>query len=86
NVLRGIGGGSYMDQFNNARSEFPKTYKPNGYVDVVRTESIYRGFLHGSAVMPYITPPVTEIDTEEDWEFLQYQVRKHPEFVRRFFP
>ena len=84
--LIGLGGEPSLDQFNDPRMEFKKTFRPNGYVDVIRAESIYKGYLHGDAVLPYITPVTTEIDTEEDFEFVQYQARKHPELVRVFFP
>ena len=84
--LCGVNGTFALDQYNDPRGRFPKTYRPNGYVDVSRAESIYKGFLHGDAVLPYITPVTTEIDTEEDFEFAQYQARKHPELVRALFP
>src|SRR5487761_2613775 len=74
--LRGIGAlgveHAGLDAYNDPRAEFPKTYRPNGYVDVLRADSVYRGFIHGTAVLPYITPVVTEIDTEEDFEYVQY--------------
>ena len=86
NKLTNLGGDAEVDKLNDPRAEFPKTYRPNGYVDVLRVGSVYRGFIHGDAVLPYITPVVTEIDAEEDFEFVQYQARKHPELVRVFFP
>lgn len=56
-------------------SFFPKTFVPNGYVDVLKTSFIREhNLLHGNKVMPYITNAVTEIDSVADFNFLRYQI------------
>jgi CMP-N,N'-diacetyllegionaminic acid synthase len=57
----------------------PKTYHPNGYVDIVRREIVERGVLWGERRYGFVTPPALELDTPEQWEYGEYLVerRKH---------
>ena len=64
-----------LDNSNVGRQFFPKTFVPNGYVDVLKTSFIREhNLLHGNKVMPYITTAVTEIDSVADFNFLRYQI------------
>ncbi len=75
-----------LDAANNARQAFPKTYIPNGYVDVLSTAFIRESrLLHGNHVIPFLTPPVTEVDTEDDFDFLEYQLTREPTLSTRLF-
>jgi len=58
-----------IEPFNNARQLLPKAYIHNGYIDIVNTEVINRGFMSGEKVFPYVMQKedTTDIDTEEDW-------------------
>lgn len=76
-----------LDAANNARQSFPTTYIPNGYVDVLSTAFIRRsGLLHGDFVVPHMTPPVTEVDTEHDFKILEFELGLQPNLRRRLFP
>lgn len=69
-------GNSFLDETNNARQMFPKTYSANGYVDVLDVKYIQKNRrIHGNKVLPYITPPVIEVDTIDDFKLLQSQLR-----------
>jgi len=75
-----------LDAANNARQEFPVTYTANGYVDVLSTAFIREmGLIHGDHVLPFITPVVNEVDTEEDFSMLEMELQNHPEFSTRLF-
>lgn len=80
---------SWLDYVNMPRQHYPKTYQGNGYVDVLSVDFIRRwskdGRLHGNHVIPFITPPVIEVDTEEDFELLELQAARHPEIVKGLF-
>jgi CMP-N,N'-diacetyllegionaminic acid synthase len=77
---------SSLDSANIARQSFPKTYSANGYVDVLSTEFIRENsLLHGDFVMPFITPNVIEVDTEDNFSSLEYQLVKSPEMTKLFF-
>ena len=75
-----------LDAANNARQQFPATYIANGYVDVLSTAFIKKmQLIHGSHVLPFITPAVNEVDTIEDFSVLQTELQNRPEFATRLF-
>ena len=72
-----------IDALNNARQVFPKTYMANGYVDVLSVEYIKSTkTIHGDSVLPFLTPSVCEVDSLEDFEYINFQVSKNPQFFR----
>lgn len=74
------------DRGNSPRQLFPSTYTANGYVDVLRVSIIHRyAPIHGESIAGFVTPLVTEVDCEEDFEYLEWQVAKRPELVKRLF-
>lgn len=78
--------GSALDAANNARQQFPKTYQANGYVDILSTAFIRKNHLiHGDWVLPFITPPIIEVDSENDFSMLEYQLACNPNLARSFF-
>lgn len=76
--LKKVGAGdTALDAANDARQQFPRTYQANGYVDVLSTRFVRAsGLLHGDRVMPFVTPPVVEVDTEDDFAHLEYQLAR----------
>ncbi len=75
-----------LEAANAPRQIFPKTYSPNGYVDVLKVSMITeQARLHGDRVLGFLTPPVTEIDRPEDLEFLEFELKKNSELVDRLF-
>ena len=53
-----------LDKLNNPRKKYSKSFFPNGYVDIIKTKSIFKGFLHGNRVMPYVNKNfVADIDS-----------------------
>lgn len=66
------------------RQQFPPTYRPNGYVDVIKIvdKKKYHGFLedylyHPDMTIAFITPRVVEIDSMEDLEYARYKCEQH---------
>ena len=82
-----VGSNSFeLDALNEPRQKFPKTYNPNGYVDVLKASFILRNNkIHGNRVMPFITPRSYEIDTEEDFEFLEWQINRNDDIIKVLF-
>ena len=75
-----------LDDANNSRQSFAATYAPNGYVDILKTSHILsKKLLHGKRVMGYITDYTTEVDTEEDFEFLEWQINNNNKLVKTLF-
>lgn len=75
-----------LDAANNARQQFPATYQANGYVDVLSTRFIRdNNLIHGEWVLPFITPTVVEVDTEDDFALLEYQLARTPNNFAQLF-
>ena len=65
------------DYTNLPRQTFPKGYQPNGYIDIVKRSTVEEGkTAFGTKIFPFVTPPVTEIDTMEEFEYLQYKIKR----------
>ncbi len=64
-----------IERSNNARQAFPKTYSPNGYVDVISVPFLKaEGKIHGNRVLAYLTNRVHEVDNHSDLEILNTQL------------
>jgi len=60
---------SYLESYNQPRQVFPNTYLPNGYVDIIRPETLLdTGLLHGNKILLYVTPKTADIDDFKDYE------------------
>ena len=68
------------DLTDRPNQECPRTYKPNGYVDIARVDVVEAGGLWGGRVIAYMTPRTCEIDTEDDWEYAEYLAQKERRF------
>lgn len=86
-LLKRVGTDSMaLDAANNARQQFPPTYCANGYVDVLSTAFVREaGLIHGDRVMAFVTPPVAEVDTEEDFARLEFQLARNPAIAQELF-
>ena len=66
------------EYFNLPRQLFPTAYHPNGYVEIVRRNTLLNeGTLYGPRILGTITPFSIEIDTPEDFDYLEYYVERH---------
>lgn len=75
-----------LDSANNARQQFPDTYQANGYVDVLSTAFIRKAqLIHGDHVIPFVTPNVVEVDTEDDFAYLEFQLSQTPSILQKLF-
>jgi CMP-N-acetylneuraminic acid synthetase len=60
------------DYYNLPRQLLPKTYNPNGYIDIIRPKHFYlRNNLHGDKMLAYITPFAHDVDTLDDFKILE---------------
>jgi N-acylneuraminate cytidylyltransferase len=74
------------DKANLPRQAFPKTYVANGYVDVLDPNYILKkNKLHGDKILAFQTPVVTEVDSIEDLEYLEWQITKLPQLLKTVF-
>lgn len=86
-LLKRLGAdGTDLDAANYARQQFPATFQANGYVDVLSSRFVRsNGLIHGNSVLPFITPSVVEIDTQEDFAHLEFLLERNPEIFHQLF-
>ncbi|MFC1501488.1 cytidylyltransferase domain-containing protein [Elusimicrobiota bacterium] len=64
------------DDINAPRQGYPEAYIPNGYVDVLKSAFILKGrVLHGEKIIGFVSPKCIEVDSADDFEFLEYEIR-----------
>jgi len=63
-----------VDSANLPNHFYPKTYHPNGVVDIIRPEVVRTGALFGDRVMAHITKPTIEIDTLHDFKLAEFEL------------
>ena len=85
--LKCICSGSFdLDVANQPRQVFPKTYITNGYVDIYKSSYVVKNKkILGNKVIAYGTPRIFEVDTLEDFDYLEYQVAKEPTIANKLF-
>jgi len=69
------------EYYNLPRQSFPTAYQPNGYVDIARSPLVRStGQLYGPRIRPFVTEVCAEIDSADDFAFLEWQLgrREHP--------
>jgi CMP-N,N'-diacetyllegionaminic acid synthase len=78
-------GGFDIESTALPRQSFPVTYNPNGYIDIIRTGMIAKGVIHGNSVKAFITQTTHEIDEIDDFDFLEFMIKKNPDIVKILF-
>jgi len=64
------------EYYNRPRQSFPASYLPNGYIDIVRPKIfMYKDTFHGDKMLSFVTEPVIEIDTPEDFARLEQRMK-----------
>jgi len=64
------------EYYNLPRQNFPKSYLPNGYIDIVRPKIFMNNnTFHGNKILSFVTEYVIEIDTIHDFELLETKVK-----------
>jgi N-acylneuraminate cytidylyltransferase len=77
---------SNLDGSNAPRQSFPKTYIPNGYVDVLSSKFIENyDKLHGGQVFGFKTPEVREVDSESDLAVIRLEAELNPSAFNLLF-
>ncbi|HCL81658.1 MAG TPA: cytidylyltransferase [Nitrospiraceae bacterium] len=65
------------EYYNLPRQAFAPAFYPNGYVDIIKSDYVLRdNKLHGPKMIGFTTPKTTEVDTADDFYFLEYELDK----------
>lgn len=72
------------DAHSKPKELFEQVYIPDGYVDVIR-KSVARAQknIHGEQIMSFISPVCTEVDSPQELDYLNWQVQRYPEHLKR---
>lgn len=74
------------EKVNEPRQNFPKVFNPNGHIDIVKASHVLNSSnLHGDKMFVYVTPHSSEIDTSDDFEYIEYQLDKEGSPLSSFF-
>ncbi len=66
------------EYYNLPRQSFPTIYRGNGYIDIVKSDIILkRNLMYGERMLPLETPKQVEIDTKEEFEYLEWILIKY---------
>jgi len=62
---------------NQVKQNVPKTYKPNGYVEIIKTSWFMNNdTARGSIIFPFETPITEEVDGPEELDYIRYLMDK----------
>lgn len=65
------------ERYNLPKESFEQIYIPNGYVDILRASFVMKNpGTHGDKIIGYESPACIEIDSFEEFEYIQYQIEK----------
>lgn len=74
-----------LDKFNLPRQSYQQVYIPDGYVDVVKSAFVMNsGHFHGDKVLGYESPYCTEVDSQDELDLLDFQLRKYGSPLRDY--
>jgi CMP-N,N'-diacetyllegionaminic acid synthase len=60
------------ESFNKPSQYFKNIYKPNGYVDILKTKHLLKNKnIYGNKILKFVTPKIIEIDDEGDINLLK---------------
>ncbi|MEG1876547.1 MAG: acylneuraminate cytidylyltransferase family protein [Lachnospiraceae bacterium] len=71
-----------LDEANEGRQGFPNVYIPDGYVDVLKSQFIIeQQLLHGDRMIAFESPCCYEVDTIEDFSYLEYKIKQQGSWI-----
>ena len=70
-------GGESAEYYNLPKEAFPTVYIPDGYVDVIKASHVMNNdTLHGENMIGFESPVCTEVDSPQEFEYIQYQLER----------
>ena len=71
-----------VDYTCHNKQNLPTVWIPNGYVDIVKSENIINNKeIYGNNIVKFETDLCTEIDSPEELEFINYNIKKNGNIV-----
>lgn len=86
NLVRVFTRESDVDPSNRPKEEFPESFKPNGYLDLISVSHVKEfDALHGNCVKPLLTSEIIEIDSMYELEVVRALVAQNMNYYERVF-
>ncbi len=64
------------EEYNLPKQSFEDVYIPDGYVDIVKASFLLNNEkIHGENIIAFESPVCTEIDSIEEFNYLEYQIK-----------
>ena len=64
-----------LDKYNKPKELFEPTYVPNGYIDIFKTKNIFKNYIHGNKVYPFIVNELNfDIDDIRDYKKVKKKI------------
>jgi CMP-N,N'-diacetyllegionaminic acid synthase len=77
NFFKGFRDDLTPEKVNLPRQLFPNVYIPDGYIDIIRSSCVLeKNTLHGDKMLVFESPMCIEVDTIDDFNYLEYQIKK----------
>ena len=74
------------EYWNMPRQTFPRTYHPNGYVDIIKTDVVNgSGRLYGTKILPFLTDDPHEIETKKDFREAEWYLGREKNVIYEHF-
>lgn len=72
-----ITGDDEKESYNLPKEAFDDVYIPDGYVDIVKASHVMsQNTVHGNKMIGFQTPVCTEVDSSQEFEYIQFQLKK----------
>ena len=85
NFFKGLRDDLTPEKVNLPRQSFPSVYVPDGYIDVLKSSVILNsGTLHGDKMLVFESPYCVEVDTKDDFEYLEFQIEREGSTILNF--
>ena len=66
------------EDYNLPKEAFKQVYIPDGFVDIVKSSFVMKNKeIHGDKMIGFESPVCTEVDSLEEFEYIQYQLDKN---------
>ena len=76
---------SGYEEYNFPKEKFDEVYIPDGYVDILRSSFVLSGNkLHGNRMIGFETPATSEIDSNEELNYIKFQISKQGSLLKNF--
>lgn len=85
NFFKGLRDDLNPEKVNLPRQSFPTVYIPDGYIDILKSSVILNsGTLHGDRMLVFESPYCVEVDTNDDFNYLEFQIQKEGSTILNF--